>query len=179
MMRTLALVGLAVVLAQTRLPGQDSADVARRTSHDAGATDAQHATWSRATVHWGKWTAAAVAATFTVLGAHEHQNSNRVFSELLDLCRASSANCALAPDGSYRNPTAEQLYQTSIHYDRRARLRLLLGQVSLLASAGLFLADLRHGGGGPENIPFRGAKLTVEPSGGGARVGMRVAVRVR
>ena len=168
MNRTLACCGLVLVLASSHLWAQDGDSVAR-------SSDVQRATWRRATVHWGKWGVAALAATFTVLGAHEHQNSNRVFSELLDLCRASSANCTLAPDGSYRNPTAERLYQTSIHYDRRARLRLLLGQVSLLASASLFLADLRHGGGGPENIPFRGAKLTVEPIGGGAQVGMRVA----
>jgi hypothetical protein len=133
-----------------------------------------HAAWGRPLVHYGKWAAAALAVTFTAMGAHEHQSSNRVFRDLLDLCRANNSDCALTANGTYRNLAAEQLYQTSIHYDRRARQRLLLGQVTLLASAALFLADLRHQAGEPGNIPFRGAKLTVEPDGDGARVGVRV-----
>ena len=138
------------------------------------ALHVRHAAWSRVLVHYGKWAAAATAVTFTALGAHEHQNSNRVFSQLLDRCRANVVDCTLGPDGSYLDPASEQLYQTSIHFDRRARLRLLLGQASLLASAGLFLADLRHHANGPDNIPYRGLKLTVEPRIDGARVGVRV-----
>jgi hypothetical protein len=160
MMRALTLLGLVGVLAVSRLSAQGG--------------DVRRATWRRATVHYGKWSIAALAVTFTALGAHEHQNSNRVFRQLLDLCFANSADCALAANGSYRNAAAEHLYQTSIHYDGRARVRLLLGQVSLLASAGLFLADLRHPSNDPGNIPFHGAKFTVEPDGDGARVGVRV-----
>jgi len=176
-MRTLSLLGLLVVLATSRLSAQTADSLTRR--HDAtlqgtAPSDVPRATWRRVTVHYGKWTAAAVAATFIALGAHEHQSSNRVFRQLLDLCLANSADCALASDGRYRNPAAEQLYQTSIHHHGRARVRLLLGQVSLLASAGLFLADLRHRSNDPGNIPFRGAKLTVAPQGSGARVGVRI-----
>jgi len=177
MTRALTLLGLVGVLALARLSAQGHDSVPRRhdgTSQGTTPSDVQRATWRRVTVHYGKWTAAAVAATFTALGAHEHQNSNRVFRQLLDVCRANSADCVLAANGSYRNPAAEQLYQTSIHYDRRARVRLLLGQVSLLASAGLFLADLRHRSNDPGNIPFRGVKLTVEPGRDATRVGVRV-----
>jgi len=124
----------------------------------------------RATVHWGKWIASGVAVAFTVMGAHEHDNSNRVFSQLLDICRADDAACRLASDGRYVNPAAEQLYQASIAYDRRAHVRLLAGQGSLLAAAGLFIADLRHHTGGPGNIPL---KVAVDPRTGGARVGVR------
>ena len=176
MMRALTLLGLVGVLAVSRLSAQGTDSVTRR--HDAtwqGTTPSvRRGTWRRETVHWGKWTVAALAATFTALGAHEHQNSNRVFRQLLDLCLANSADCALAANGSYRNPAAEQLYQTSIHYDGRARVRLLLGQVSLLASAGLFLADLRHPSNDPGNIPFHGAQLTVESGRGATRVGVRM-----
>ncbi len=160
MTRALTLLGLVGVLALSRLSAQGG--------------DVRPATWRRAAVHYGKWSVAAVAVAFTALGAHEHQSSNRVFRQLLDLCLANSADCALASDGTYRNPAAEQLYQTSIHYDGRARVRLLLGQVSLLASAGLFLADLRHRSNDPGNIPFRGAKLTVEPGRDATRVGVLV-----
>src|SRR5439155_1221382 len=83
--------------------------------------------------------ASGVAVAFTVMGAHEHDNSNRVFSHLLDICRADDTACRLASDGRYVNPAAEQLYQASIAYDRRAHVRLLAGQGSLLAAAGLFI----------------------------------------
>jgi hypothetical protein len=125
-------------------------------------------------VHYGKWAAAALAATFTALGAHEHANSNRVFTQLFDMCRADAAECALQANGTYQNANAEQLYQASVHFDSRARVRLLAGQASLLLCAGLFLADLRHHGNGPDNIPYHPAELTVEPHGGGARVGVRL-----
>ena len=138
------------------------------------ALHVRHATWSRGLVHYGKWVVAAAAVTFTALGAHEHQNSNAVFGELLDRCRANTADCTLGPDGKYIDAASEQLYQTSLHFDRRARLRLLLGQASLLAGAGLFLADLRHHATGPDNIPYRGLELWVAPRGSGAQVGVRV-----
>jgi len=129
--------------------------------------------WTRGVVHYGKWGAALVAAGFTALGAHEHANSNRVFSQLLDMCRSDNESCALGPTGTYLNGTAEGLYQSSIHYDRRARLRLLLGQTSLLVSAGLFVADLRHHASRPDNIPFH-PQLTVDATPGEARVGVRM-----
>ena len=125
-------------------------------------------------VHYGKWVTAALAVTFTALGAHEHTNSNESFRQLLHLCHANNANCTLAPDGSYLTPSAEQLYQTSLSFDRRARLRLLVGQASLLASAGLFLADLGRHAGGPDNIPYPPVKLSVDARTGAALVGFRV-----
>ena len=135
---------------------------------------ADRAARSRGLVHYGKWVTAALAVTFTALGAHEHTNSNEVFSRLLDLCRANNADCTLAPDGRYLTPTAEQLYQASITFDRRARVRLLAGQASLLLSAGLFLADLGRHAGGPDNIPYHPPKLSVDVSTGAARVGLRL-----
>ena len=135
---------------------------------------ADHGARSSGFVHYGKWVTAALAVTFTALGAHEHTNSNQSFRQLLDLCHANSANCTLAPDGSYLTPSAEQLYQTSLSFDRRARLRLLVGQASLLASAGLFLADLGRHAGGPDNIPYPPVKVSVDGRTGAALVGVRV-----
>ena len=108
------------------------------------------------------------------MGAHEHDNSNRVFSQLLDICRADDAACRLASDGRYVNPAAEQLYQASIAYDRRAHVRLLAGQGSLLAAAGLFIADLRHHTGGPGNIPLAPLEVTGDTRTGEALVGVRL-----
>jgi hypothetical protein len=138
-----------------------------------GATMDHHAR-SGALVHYGKWAAAALAGTFTALGAREHASSNRAFNQLFDMCRANTAECALQANGTYQNAGAEQLFQSSLHFDSRARVRLLFGQASLLLCAGLFFADLRHHGNGPDNIPYHPAELTVEPQGKGARIGLRL-----
>lgn len=140
------------------------------------ALTAQHDGVGRPLVHYGKWAAAALAVTFTVLGAREHSKSDQVFGDLLALCRADNANCLLGSDGSYRDATAENLYQTSVAFDRRARTRLVAGQVSLLLCAGLFLADLSRHARGPGNVPFHGIQLWVDPRAGSARIGLRTAL---
>src|SRR2546422_11759237 len=79
-----------------------------------------------------------------------------------------------SPDGPSLTPAAEQLYQPSIHFDRRARLRLLAGQATLLVAAGLFIADLTHQASGPENKPFAPLKVGLDRRTGGALVGVRL-----
>jgi len=124
--------------------------------------------------HYGKWVAFAFAGTFTALGAHEHENSNRVYNQLVNVCRDDNSACALGPDGAYLNPATEQIYQTSLHYDSRARLRLIAGQAGLLLAGALFLADLHHGDD-PGNIPFTPpAELLVAPKPDGAEVGVQI-----
>ena len=135
------------------------------------AVTADHASWNRGLAHYGKWVGAALAVTFTGLGAHENAISDQAFSQLLDICRADPARCAFGPGGSYVDPTNEQLYQKSLHYARQARVRLFAGQASLLLAAGLFLADRRSHGNEPGNIPFH---ISVEPRAGGARVGVGI-----
>jgi len=94
---------------------------------------------------------------------------------LLDKCRANNDDCLLGPSGAYLNPTAEQLYQRSLHFDRRARTRLLAGQGALLVAAGLFIADLRGHPGGPENKPLPPLNVSVEPTTATTLVGLRIA----
>jgi len=158
-MRTSSLV-LALTLAAARLAGQQDS--------------LQRATSRPVLVHYGKWLAAAGAAALTALGAHEHASSNREWNALLAVCRANNADCALGADGRYTNPAAEQLYQSSLFFDRRARARLLGAQAALLVAAGLFIADLRHRSAGPGNVPFAPLELSADPSGHGALVGIRV-----
>jgi hypothetical protein len=146
------------------LVAQDSLRVVPRTHHS----------WARATVHYGKWVTAASAVGFTILAAHEHDVANRSWQRLLDLCRTDNAECQQGPDGRYRVAEAEALYQQTLYYDHRARQRLIVGQVSVLTSAALFILDLRHQSGGPPNIPFHGLKVTAEPVGDGARLGLQV-----
>jgi len=130
--------------------------------------------WSREVIHYGKWATAATAVGLTILAAREHARAQDEWRELLSLCRDNNAACQLRQDGRYVNYDAELLFQLTTYYDRRARSRLIGGQVSLLASATLFILDLRHQGGNPPNIPFHGMKLTAEPTGGGARLALRV-----
>jgi hypothetical protein len=134
------------------------------------AVTADHASGDHGLAHYGKWVSAALAVTFTGLGAYEHASSDRAFSQLLEICRADPATCALGPSGSYVDSSSEQLYQKSLHHARQARVRLLAGQASLLLAAGLFLADHGRHGNEPDNVPYH---LTVESRAGGARLGVR------
>jgi hypothetical protein len=131
----------------------------------------RHASWSRGLVHYGKWAGAILAVAFTGLAVREHASSDDAFSQLLETCRAAPAKCALGAGGSYVNPASEDLYQTSLQHERRARVRLLAGQASLLLAAGLFLADHGRHDDEPDNIPYH---VTVESWAGGARVEVRV-----
>ena len=133
----------------------------------------EHTHHAGALVHYGKWGTLALSGALMALGAHEHAQSNRLFSELVSGCQANNALCTLSPDGTYLSPSSEQLYQNSLHFDSRARLRLLLGQATLVATAALFIADLRHKGGGPDNIPFHPEAIIVAPGANGALLGLR------
>ena len=125
-------------------------------------------------IHYGKWLTAGATAAFTVLASNEHQKSRRQWNALLDICRSADDACQIGSDGRYARGDAEALYQSSRMFDRRANHRLLGAQVSLLATAALFLLD-RHPGSGPDNIPFSPMRVTVEPTSDGAAVGMRIA----
>jgi len=130
--------------------------------------------WTRGAVHYGKWATATVALGFTVLAAREYHHANDNWQQLRELCQTDNTACQVRSDGQYANTTAELLYQKTLYFDRRARRRLIVGQVSLLATAALFILDLRNQRRGPPNIPFNGLELTAEPEGGGARFGLRV-----
>ena len=132
--------------------------------------------WKENVVHYGKWTTALAAVGLTVLAAREHDRANQHWNQLLALCQADNAACQVRADGRYVNYQAELYYEETLYYDHRARHRILGAQLSVLTSATLFILDLRHHGGNPPNIPFRGSRLelTAEPQGDGARVGMQV-----
>lgn len=166
-MKARALICAALVTGSAVAPSlaaQDSLAPAPRTSHN----------WTRPVVHYGKWLSAASAVGFTLLAAHEHDTANRSWQRLLDLCRQDNAACQVGADGRYAAYQAELLYQETLYYDRRARRRMIVGQISVLTSAALFILDLRHGSGSPPNIPFHGLEVTAEPAGDGARLGVRV-----
>jgi hypothetical protein len=115
--------------------------------------DGQRDSFRRAVVHHGKWLTAASVAALIVFAQREHSQSRREWNALLDICRSAQDACALGPDGRYVRSDAEQLYQRSRAFDRRANRWLLGAQAGLLATTALFIIDL-HPGQGPENIPF-------------------------
>jgi hypothetical protein len=133
-------------------------------------------TWTRPVVRYGKWLTAAAAAGLTVLAAREHNRSAKAWDQLLGICRADNQDCAIGADGAYLNPVSEAAYQQSLHYDARARHRLMAGQFAVVVSAALFIADLRRKQNGPPNIPFDPNKLLVAPAaGGGTKIGLRLS----
>ena len=118
----------------------------------------QRESFQRAVVHNGKWLTAASVAALIVFAEREHSQSRREWNALLDICRSAQDACALGQDGRYARSDAEQLYQRSRAFDRRANRWLLGAQASLLATTALFIIDL-HPGQGPENIPFAPMQL--------------------
>ena len=117
------------------------------------ALQTQRESFRRAIVHTGKWLTALTSATLIFFAEREHNQSRRSWNQLLDTCRSSPDACAVGADGRYVRTDAEQLYQRSRVFDRRANNWLIGAQASLLATTALFIIDL-HPGEGPENIPL-------------------------
>jgi hypothetical protein len=180
-MKPVALVTLAAVLAPVRLCGQTVLRRYDATFHEDNSYNVASwrlgtgggRSWKGAAVHYGKWALAAGAIGFTILAQREHNRSQRLWTQLLDICRKNNQDCALDDSGRYVNYQAELLYDESIYYDHRARHRLVAGQLSLLGAAAMFIADRSSRGEKPDNIPLHG--LAVAPSRDGVLVGMRIA----
>ena len=164
------MIGSRALMAATALAGLAPALAAQE---QPASPPAPSQGWTRGAVHYGKWATAAAALGFTMLAARENHNADDNWQQLRELCQADNTACQQRPDGQYVNSAAELLYQKTLYYDRRARRRLIVGQVSLLTTAALFILDLRNQRRGPPNIPFHGLEVMAEPAGDGARVGVR------
>ncbi len=168
MMRSTSILVLLAGVAIPTLRGQ-YLDTRRHVcrSHETPSScrraDVPRASFQRAAVHTGKWFTALTSAALIMFAEREHTQSRRAWNALLDVCRSAQDACALGPDGRYVRDDAEQLYQRSRAFDRRANHWLLGAQAGLLATTALFIIDL-HPGEGPGNIPFAPV-----------RVGMRIA----
>lgn len=123
-------------------------------------------------MHNGKWLAAAGVVGLTVMGASEHRRSRNAWNSLLTICRSAQDACTVGADGRYLRADAEALYQRSRVYDRRANSWLLGAQATLIATAALFIIDLRPGE--PENIPFPANRVEVGAMADGVQVGLRL-----
>jgi hypothetical protein len=88
------------------------------------------------------------------LAVRAHNQAEDSFDVLKSRCSEAQERCDLDPGGAYADPEIEGLYQTSLHYDRRARLWLIGGETALGGAAVLFVWELTRPKGRPDNIPF-------------------------
>ena len=123
-------------------------------------------------VKYGKWVLLAGSIGLNYLAVRAHNSADDAFDALEAQCTAVQERCAIGPAGTYRDPAIEDLYQTSLRYDRRARLWLIGGETALIGSAALFVWELARPKNRPDNIPFepevRGLRA------GGTGVGLRL-----
>ena len=122
-------------------------------------------------VKYGKWVLLAGSIGMNYLAVRAHDRAENHFDALESRCGEDQARCALGPSGSYSDPEIEGLYQTSLRYDRRARLWLIGGETALAGAAALFVWELTRPKGRPDNIPFEPEVRSLRA--GGTGLGLR------
>lgn len=123
-------------------------------------------------MRYGKWLLAAGAVGMNLAAARAHDRAEDVFDTLEEQCVASPSRCTLGPDGSYLDGRIEDLYQTSLHYDRSARRWLIAGETALVGAAALFVWEMTRKIHKPDNIPFEPEVRTLRSATG---VGLRLS----
>ncbi len=124
-------------------------------------------------VKYGKWVLLAGSLGMNYLAVRAHNSADDSFDVLESECSVAQERCALGPGGGYADPAIEDLYQTSLRYDRRARLWLIGGETALAGAAALFVWELTRPKGRPDNIPFEPEVRSFR--GGGTGLGLRLA----
>lgn len=104
----------------------------------------------------GKWTLLGVALGMGGYALVRSGDAEEQYEALRRLCDTDHDRCRVE-GGRYVDGEAERLYQTAILHDRRARIGIVAGQVSLLGSVALFIADLGNDRG-PSDIPYPGTR---------------------
>lgn len=114
--------------------------------------------WSA--VRIAKWALLTAAIGFGTYALMQSSDADDHYAQLKRECQAEPSGCQMA-NGKYSDERMESLYQSAVSADRRARVGIIGGQVTLLGSVGLFVYDLRNGRG-PDDIPYpRGAQIGV------------------
>ena len=124
-------------------------------------------------VKYGKWALLAGALGMNYLAVRAHDRADNVFDVIEAECLTQQQRCALGPAGGYADPALEDLYQTSLRYDRRARRWLIGGESALVGSAALFIWELARPKNRPDNIPFE-PEMRMMPAGR-TGLGLRMA----
>lgn len=124
-------------------------------------------------VKYGKWVLLAGSIGMNYLAVRAHNRAEDAFDVLESSCNDAHHRCDLRPDGTYADPAIEELYQASLHYDRRARYWLIGGETALAGAAALFVWELTRPKGRPDNIPFEPEVRTMRH--GVTGLGLRMA----
>ncbi len=124
-------------------------------------------------VKYGKWALLAGAIGMNYLADRAHDRADKAFDIIEAECSTDQQRCALGPGGGYADPELEDLYQTSLQHDRRARVWLIGGESALVGSAAMFIWELARPKNRPGNIPFE-PEMRMMPSGR-TGLGLRVA----
>jgi len=123
-------------------------------------------------VKYGKWVLLAGSIGMNYLAVREHNRADDAFDALRASCFPLTSRCALGPDGRYTDPAIEDLYQTTLRYDRRARYWLIGGETALAGAAAMFIWELARPKPRPDNIPFEPEVRSLRAATGvGVRVG--------
>lgn len=122
---------------------------------------------------YGKWVILAGSVGMNYLAHQAHDRADNAFNALKASCQNAHERCALGEGGTYADPEIEGLYQSSLQYDRRARLWLVGGETALAGAAALFVWELTRPKGRPGNIPFDPEVRSLRA--GGTGLGLRVA----
>jgi hypothetical protein len=123
-------------------------------------------------IKYGKWVLLAGSIGMNYLAVRAHDKADDAFDVLEAQCGVANERCRLDADGTYSDQAIEALYQTSLHYDRRARLWLIGGETALVGSAALFIWELARPKDRPDNIPFEPEVRSLRA--GGTGLGMRL-----
>jgi hypothetical protein len=113
--------------------------------------------WTKARI--AKWTLLGAAIGFGSYALVESGRAEDYYGQLRRQCQTEPQACQLL-DGRYADPEAERLYENAAAADRRARVGIIGGQVTLLGSAAFFVYDLRNGRG-PDDIPYPPSRAQV------------------
>lgn len=105
-------------------------------------------------VKYGKWVTLAAAIGMGLQAQSAHEEADRAYRRLERYCLDDDTRCDLGPNGKYLDPVTEGHYRAATRSDRRARHWLVGGEVSLLATAGMFVWELARPRQRPDNIPF-------------------------
>ncbi|MGH7444735.1 MAG: hypothetical protein ACREKM_07660 [Longimicrobiales bacterium] len=117
-----------------------------------------------AVVSVGKWVTLGAAAATAVYGFSESRRADDLYDELERDCQSNPDTCRGRDErGRYLDAEFESRYQDVLGIDRRTRQALFVSQASLLASAVLFVLDLRGDTSRPD-VPYTPPRLRVVPS---------------
>jgi hypothetical protein len=123
-------------------------------------------------IKYGKWVLAAGAVGMNYLADRAHDRADEQFDILRSRCFDDRQLCALDESGRYSNGDTEELYQTSLRYDGRARRWLFAGETALAGAAVMFVYELTRHDPKPDNIPFEPEVRSLRQATGiGVRIG--------